>query len=565
MKRIRLSIVIATLALAPVSLWARSGEPAPLQGFDAYVRHAMKVWGVPGLAIAIVDNDHVVMEKGFGVRTVGSSERVDPHTLFGIASDSKAFTTIALGILKDRGKLDWDDRVTQFLSGFQLHEPYPTREVTIRDLLTHQTGYCGADFLWYGSANTRAEIIHKLRLLEPRYGFRRRYCYSNNMVMAAGQIIPAVTGVEWDAFVEQNIFKPLDMAESNTSITAFKSGGDIATPHADIDGKVTPIHWANVDNIGPAASINSNANDMAHWIEMLLNDGTYDGRRVVSTAVIHEMESPQVVIPSSVQNGVDEIILSFPPALSPAYGLTLRTEDFRGVRIDWHAGAIDGMGSVVGLIPSRHLGVVVLANKDDTNLPIALMDIVFNDYIGPPHVDWGARLLAVMAQARADERKSQAEHEISRQPHPEPSLPLQAYAGTYSDPLYGRATVSLSEGHLMLVRGSEFVGDLEPWNHDTFRVTWRYHFLGRDLVQFGLSPGGKADALYFLRGEGYPPQMTLHRDTSGWASHRTVDLRNSRGHEVNSAGHCARESPRRLAASAPVSRSGRASGPRAAR
>lgn len=515
MKRVGLRVLIASLGLAALPVWASAAGPAPLQDFDAYVRYAMKVWRVPGLAIAIVDNRHVIMEEGFGVRTVGSPEKVDVHTLFGIASDSKAFTTVALGILKDRGKLDWDDHVTQFLQGFQLYEPYPTSEATIRDLLTHRTGDCGADFLWYGSTNTRAEIIQRLRLLRPRYGFRQRYCYSNAMVMVAGQIIPAITGTEWGSFVEQNIFKPLDMAESNTSITAFKPNGDIATPYADIDGKITPIKWANVDNIGPAASINSSANDMAHWIEMLLNDGTYDGRRVVSAAVIHEMESPQVVIPSSVENGVGEIINSFPPALSPAYGLTLRTEDFRGVRIDWHAGSIDGMGSVVGLIPSRHLGVVILANEDDTNLPIALMDVIFNDYIGPPHIDWGERLLALMAKAQADERKSQAEHEIPRQPHPEPSLPLGGYAGSYSDSLYGQAIVSLSDGHLVLARGYEFVGDLEPWNHDTFRVTWRYHFLGHDFVQFGLSPAGKADALHFLRGEGYPPQMTLHRDTGG--------------------------------------------------
>ena len=168
---------------------------------------------------------------------------------------------------------------------------------------------------------------------------------------------------------------------------------------------------------------------------------------------------------------------------------------------------------MIGLIPSRHLGVVILANMDDTNLPIALMDVVFNDYIGPPHIDWGERLLALRAKVQADQRKSQAEHEISRQPHPEPSLRLGGYAGTYSDPLYGQATVSLADGRLMLTRGSEFVGDLEPWNHDTFRVTWRYHFLGQDFVQFGLSPAGNADVLYFLRGEGYPPRMTLHRDT----------------------------------------------------
>jgi CubicO group peptidase (beta-lactamase class C family) len=515
-KRIWLTALMATMGLAPLTGCASAPsaptarEPAPLHGFDAYVRHAMKVWRVPGLSIAIVDNGHVVMEKGFGVRTVGSPEKVDVHTLFGIASDSKAFTTVALGILKDHGRLDWDDPVTRFLPEFQLYQPYPTREVTIRDLLTHRTGDCGADFLWYGSGSTSAEIIRRLRLLQPRYGFRQRYCYSNNMVMAAGQIIPAITGVQWGTFVERNIFKPLEMTESNTSITEFKRPGDIATPHADIEGKVTPIHWANVDNAGPAAAINSSAYDMAHWLEMLLSDGSYDGRRVVSAAVIHEMESPQIVMPSDLENGAGEIIDSFPTALSPAYGLTLRTEDFRGVRIDWHAGSIDGMGSVVGLIPSRHLGVVILANKDDTNLPIALMDIIFNDYIGPPHTDWGAQLLALMAKVRAQEKKSQAEHEIPRQLHPQPSLPIADYAGTYSDPLYGRATVSLGGGKLVLTRGSEFVGDLEPWNHDTFRVTWRYRFLGEDFVQFALSPAGTAGALNILSGDG--SRIALHRE-----------------------------------------------------
>jgi hypothetical protein len=175
------------------------------------------------------------------------------------------------------------------------------------------------------------------------------------------------------------------------------------------------------------------------------------------------------------------------------------------------------MGSVVGLIPSRHLGVVILANKDDTNLPIALMDVIFNDYIGPPRVDWGASLLALMAKTRAQAEKSRVEHAISRQSHPQPSLPLEDYVGGYSDPLYGRATVSLVDGRLVLARGGEFVGDLQPWNHDTFRVTWRYRFLGDDFVQFGLSPAGSANALYFLRGEGYPPQMTLHRDSGASA------------------------------------------------
>ena len=240
---------------------------------------------------------------------------------------------------------------------------------------------------------------------------------------------------------------------------------------------------------------------------MLLNDGTYEGRRVVSAAVIHEMESPQVVIPSDLENGAGEIINSFPPALSPAYGLTLRTEDFRGERIDWHAGSIDGMGSVVGLIPSRHLGVVILANKDDTNLPIALMDVIFNDYIGPPQVDWGAHLLALMGKVRADEEESKRNIGYRANRILEPSLPLADYAGTYSDPLYGQATVSLSNGHLVLTRGSEFVGDLEPWNHDTFRVTWRYRFLGHDFVQFGLSPAEARTSL-FPAGGGLSAAMT---------------------------------------------------------
>ena len=282
----------------------------------------MKTFDVPGVAVAIVKDGAVVLAKGYGVRKLGESATVDSHTLFGIGSNTKAFTTAALGILVDEGKLSWDDRVADRLPGFQMYDPYVTHEMTIRDLLTHRSGLgLGAgDLLFFPpSTYTRDEIIAKLRYIKPESSFRSKYAYDNLLYMVAGQIIPAVTGKQWQDFIKERIFAPVGMTDSNTSVADFLPGGDFAAPHSEVEGKLQPIAAAQIDNVAPAGAINSSVSDMAKWMIVQLGGGQLPGgqRRLFSQRVSKELWTAQTILP----------VNDLPPALAAlqtnfaAYGL----------------------------------------------------------------------------------------------------------------------------------------------------------------------------------------------------------------------------------------------------
>ncbi|PYO36844.1 MAG: hypothetical protein DMD74_02880 [Gemmatimonadetes bacterium] len=291
---VRRSLVVATLfAGSPLAAQRPAALPRPLRGLDAYVTAALRVWDVPGLAVAVVKDDSVVLARGFGVRRMGDTARVTERTLFAIASCTKAFTAAALAMLVDSGKIAWDDPVSKHLTGFQLSDPYVTRELTLRDLLTHRSGLARGDGLWWATPYDRAEILRRVRYLQPSWSFRSRYGYQNIMFLAAGQIVPAVTGQTWDDFVRRRIFTPLGMTASNTSVAQLPPGGDVATPHEHFSGKLRAIAWRNVDNVGPAGSINSNVIEMAQWVRLQLGNGVYRGQRLVSEAAVKEMRSPQ--------------------------------------------------------------------------------------------------------------------------------------------------------------------------------------------------------------------------------------------------------------------------------
>src|SRR5690348_16900153 len=211
----------------------------------------MADWKVPGLAIAVVKDDKVVWARGFGLRRLGSPQAVDADTLFGIGSNTKAFTAAALGTLVQSGKLGWDSRVTDLLPGFQMYDPYVTREVTLRDLLSHRSGICGEDGVWYGTDFDSQQIIERLRYQKPAYSFRSQFCYSNSLYMAAGEVVPQVGGKSWADYVHDRFFVPLHMDSSDTSVSAASQAVDAASPHAEVEGKVQPIDWYDTDSLQP--------------------------------------------------------------------------------------------------------------------------------------------------------------------------------------------------------------------------------------------------------------------------------------------------------------------------
>ena len=191
---------------------------SPVAGLDQYIRRSMAEWKVPGLGIAIVKDAKVVLAAGFGVRGLGRPEPVDSLTIFAIGSVTKAFTATAIGMLADDRTLALDGPVTTYLPGFQLYDPYATREVTVRDLLSHRTGVSGGDLLWTSGDLTRDDIVSRPRLIPPAWGFRARWDYSNIMVVATGQVLAAVAGTTWDEFVWRRILVPLGMTSTTSTI-----------------------------------------------------------------------------------------------------------------------------------------------------------------------------------------------------------------------------------------------------------------------------------------------------------------------------------------------------------
>ncbi len=479
------SMVVLLALLVPGAARAQASDPR-LAGLDAYIEKAMKAWEVPGLALAIVKDDSLIYARGYGVRELGKPEPVTAHTIFAIGSATKGFTAALMAMLVDSGKVKWDDHVTQYLPWFQVYDPYVTREMTIRDLLTHRSGLARGDLLWYASGLSRDSIVKAVRNLKPTWSFRSHFGYQNIMFLAAGQVEAAVAGENWDRLVRHRILEPLGMTATVTSVHDLTRGGDVATPHEKVDGKVVPIAWRDIDDIGPAGSIDSNVADMARWVRFQLDDGQVGGRRLISHAGMREMHSPQMLIPIT-----EEGEKLNPWSHFSAYGLGWFLLDYRGNEIIHHGGNIDGFSAEVDLVPEQKLGIVLLTNLNGTQLRDALPYEIYDRFLAVPDgKDWSVAYLAERRrmQARADSLKAAVE--AARAKGTKPSLPLERYAGTYADSLYGSLTVTVEKGHLVAMRNAAFIADLEHWDYDNFRATWRDHTLGTTFFTFAIDPMG---------------------------------------------------------------------------
>jgi CubicO group peptidase (beta-lactamase class C family) len=461
-----------------------SAPRAPLGDFDAYVAKGMRDWRVPGVAIGIVRNDSVVLSKGYGVRTDGKADLVSDRTLFAIASDTKAFTDILLGMLADSGKVHWDDHATAYLPDLELADPYVTRELTVRDLVTHRSGLARADLLWTGGYGyTTSQLLHRVRYLQPSWGLRTHYGYNNLMYGAAGEVVARASGKSWSDMLHQRILQPLGMTCTNTSVTLLPGRPDVATPHAIVDGQLRTEPYTNIDVIPAAGAINSCVADMVHWLRFQLDSGVVGGKRLISARNFRETHTPQLAIP------VDSAFRALNPATHlRSYALGWVVADYHGHEMLSHAGNLSGMSAMVGLLPGERLGVVVLSNLEEQSLREALMYKIFDLYLGVAPKDWSADMLAVKERVDSARAKRERDTDAKRVKGTHPSLPLASYAGTYTDSLYGPAQVRLENGHLVLSMAPDQVGDMEHWHFDTFRATWRDHRDGKRFVAFDLDP-----------------------------------------------------------------------------
>jgi CubicO group peptidase (beta-lactamase class C family) len=488
----RTSVFLLLAGLLPAGTLAQQVDIAAL---DAYFAKAQQEWPVPGFSIAIVKDGEIVFERGYGVREVGAEELVDEHTLYAIASNSKAFTSAALAQLVDAGQLSWDDRVLDRLPWFRLYDDYVTQEMRIRDLLSHRSGlgtYSG-DLLWYGTPYTAEEVVRRARFLEPAYSFRAGYGYSNLMFIAAGEVLRAVSGEDWHDVMEANFFEPLGMSRSVTSTEDLPGMENVATPHKYERGETIPIGWYNWDAMGAAGGVISSVHDVAQWMMAQLNGGERNGVRLFSEEAQREMW--KVHNPLSVSPGYQQ---RYPSTHFRGYGLGWSLADYRGRKLTTHGGGYDGMYSQVMMVPEERLGIVVLTNGM-TGIAGTLTYRVLDAYLGGEERDWSAEMLPGWLKSREDFHARQDRAEVERVPNTTPSVTLTEYAGRYSSELYGDATVAVEDGHLVLrvVPNPDLVADLEHLHYDTFLVRWRSElaWFGKGTAHFELDASGNVGEL----------------------------------------------------------------------
>jgi CubicO group peptidase (beta-lactamase class C family) len=486
---IRIRFVLVAVVVALCFKASPAAQPAPLTGFDDLVARAMKDWRVPGLAMAVAKDGKVVVERGYGVRQLGQPAPVDSHTLFAIGSTTKAMTAALVGMLVDDKLLAWDDPVVRHLPWFQLKDPAVTRELTVRDLLTHRGGLGNADYLWYGQSNSTEEILKRVRLIEPAYSVRSSFIYQNIMYAAAGAVIEAAGHKPWAETIRLRIFEPLGMRDSIATAATLKAHANVAAPHDIVGGQVRVIENMSVDPVASAGAVWSSVSDMARWMQFLLDGGRIGGsggKRLIGEATFAELFKPQTIAPFDMYPTTSVVKPHW-----MTYGLGWFQQDYRGRAVDFHTGSIDGMTAIHGLMRDDRLGVYVLANLDHAEVRHALMYTVLDRYIGAPERDWSAELLKLYTGIKQQADESREKEEAKRVRGTTPSLPLAQYAGTYSDPLRGDVEVTLSDGGLRLRHGPGFVGRLEHWHYNTFRAKWTAEWHAPALVTFALDAEGK--------------------------------------------------------------------------
>jgi CubicO group peptidase (beta-lactamase class C family) len=474
-----------------------SQQPAALPAdLDTYVIRTMHQFQVPGLALAIVKDGKVLVARGYGVRTLGQPAPVDARTLFGIASNTKAFTATALGLLVEEGKIEWDAPVVRYLPGFQMYDPFVTRELTVRDLLVHRSGLgLGAgDLLWWPpSTYDRKEIARRLRFIKPATSFRTAYAYDNVLYLIAGELIETISGKTWEEFVQDRILARVGMTGSNVRHSASGNGGNVATTHAPVDGTVRVVAPFASDNTNPAGGINSSAEDMAKWVIVQLDSGRIgSGQRLFSERTARQLWN--IVTPIAPGNPAPE--LAHLRANFNGYALGFGVRDYRGMKIVSHTGGLPGYVSKVTMVPNAKLGIVVLTNQESGDAFEAISWRMLDHFLGARPTDYvsvftklnqrGDSIVAAM------ERNARAARDSTSQP----SLPLAKYAGTYTDEWYGSVTIA-QEGDKLAIRFDHtpsLVGDLVHWQYDTFVARWRDRELRADaFVTFALNPDGSID------------------------------------------------------------------------
>lgn len=490
------SAVGAAGAALPATGWAQTSadtrsDDEIATAADSWVRRCMAAWpDQPAVSLALVRDGKTVLAKGYGVRRQGKNEPADEHTLFAIASNSKNVTAACLAILVDEGKVKWDEPIRTYLPGFTLSDPMVGERITVRDTLSHRAGFglgAGDLLFWPNSDRTRAEVLAQAAFVPIEDGFREDYHYCNLMFVVAGAVIEKVSGLSWEAFVQTRIFDRVGMNES-VPLARLADPKKSALPHGRVgpplryQGAMTQIAesivevW-NWDSAAAAGGICASAHDWAKWIAVRLNDGKLaDGSRLFSEAAAKEMYKPNIVVSSS--NGPTAALPN--RAVASTYAMGLQVQDYRGERLATHGGGSPGGISATVLIPGRKIGFSVFTNAEESFLLRALRSGLSDIAMNKVDVDWIADSKRIEAEGTEKSLKAAVEIDAKQAAGAPPSLPLEAYAGTWRDPWYGDIVIEpKTEGRgrnrksglwLRFTHTPALQGWLEPYDGETFRT-----------------------------------------------------------------------------------------------
>ncbi|GAB1408212.1 serine hydrolase [Thermomonas brevis] len=471
-----------------------------LAAFDAVVASVQRQFDVPGVAVAIVHDGKVVLERGYGVREMGKPAKVDAHTMFAIASNTKAFTAAALNMLQDDGKLKTTDAVIDHLPWFRMSDPYVTRQMQVRDLLSHRSGLslgAGDLLYWPTTTYTTREVAERLKDVPLTGGFREKYAYDNILFGVAQLVVEEAGGMPFKQFLERRIFQPLGMGETRYNSDDLKPGDNVAVGHAKFDFKdLRPVGVTSWRNVSGAGGLYSSVHDLTKWMNTQLAGGVAaDGKRLFSEDRQREMWTMLTPIPVG-KPSVPELAPMVPNFLGYAQGWQL--SDYAGHKLVWHTGGWPGQVSRLTLVPGRKLGVVVLTNAEVGHAFHAITYAALDMMLGTGPHDWKAAYAAAFAKAQGNADEDWNKHLAARDPNSKPSLPLPRYAGTYRDPWYGDVVIRQGRKGLELqfAKTAELLGDIEHWQHDSFIVRWRDRGLNADaFLSFALDPDGKVREL----------------------------------------------------------------------
>jgi CubicO group peptidase (beta-lactamase class C family) len=452
---------------------------------DAYVQRALQEWKIPGLALCIVKDGRVVVSKGYGIKELGRLGKVDENTLFMIGSNTKAFTATALSMLDADKKLSLDDKVQKWLPDFKLYDPWVAKESTVRDLLCHRLGFetFQGDFMYFDSDLSLGEVREKFGKLKPLYGFRSRWGYTNAAFMTAGEVIPRVVGGTWASFIKDSIFTPLEMNNSLAVSKDIESAANKAAAHTIVEGELKKIPYGRLENMAPAGSISSSANDLGHWVMMLLQNGKYKGKQIVSPEAIRQTQTPASIL------GNGQILFNKGHFL--LYGLGWFLQEYNGRKIVFHTGGVNGFVTSVTLVPEENLGIIVLTNTDANSFYEALKWEIMDAYMGLPYRNY-SQFYRGLAKAEEDQNKKWLqEKKDTVAMKRKPALALQNFAGTYKHEVYGDMTIALKENKLVASfehhKGRYAI--LEPLGENRFLASFNDPLYGNKVWPFTIVNG----------------------------------------------------------------------------